>query len=387
VPKSQAQPKPRKPRADGRFESKGIDPITGKRKSYYSRLSQEDADRQARASFGIATNDSLYGFYVGVYLPTVQHRSANWRGQIAWAMDTHILPAFGHRPVESLTRQELQRFFNALPQRGLMASSVGKVKIVLSGILNLAEDDEVIIKNPLRRVRLPRPSAPIKKALAPEQVWQLIQSSQPALRPPLLLWSFGLRLGEALGVTRGSVRGGVVEVRQQIIQPKGGCVVSPALKTPESYRRIPLPAEAIAAMLDSGQTSGIWVCSNSKGGYLTPNNATRELAEACRRIGLVKTDDRGEPLTRKSKTGNVETIPLITAHELRHTFISILENELECPPAIVAALAGKKYGGPNQGYSHPTQAQLAKWTERYWQRIQESSVYDLTTKEVSSAAQ
>jgi integrase len=359
-------------RKDKRWEAKGIDPSTGARKSYYGQ-SQAEAEKKALNSYGVSSDGTLYSFYANVYLPTVAHRSENWIGQIAWAMDGYVLPEFGNVDLCEIDRKSAQRFFNRL--LGLMkVSSVRKIRIVFSGVMNLAEDDELISRNPVRKVRLPAAEKPDKKALTFEQLWTLLEHAQPRAVPVILLEGFcSLRLGESVAVTRAHLPNGVLQVRQQALQLTGGCRILDKLKNPQSERDIPLPAPLLDRLLNAGQVSGIYVCSDSKGGYLTPNNATRELAEACERAGLGHYEDR---------SGKQAFIPMVTPHELRHTFISLMENEIEAPPAIVACLAGKSYGGPNKGYSHTHRKQLERWMQKFWDQASTS----LTTKSVVKEA-
>ncbi len=339
-------------RKDGRWEAKGVTP-DGRRRSFYSQ-SEAGAVAKALASYGIRQDKTLYGFYAAVYVPTVVHRSDSWRSQIAWAMDKHVLPVFGNREMDSITRAELQRFFNQLGTE-MKASTLKGIKIIMSGIFNLAEADEVIPRNHVRNVRLPSPQASNKTALSPEELWALLQASDDRLRPYILLTGFcGLRAGEALAVTRGAIKGGVLCVSQQLLQPKGGCKITTSLKTPQSKRDIPLPQALEGMILNSGQVSAVYVCSDKKGGYLTPNNAARDLEVA---VGLAG-------------------IPRVTPHELRHTFISILENDLECPTAIVAALAGKSNKSVTAAYNHTARRQMVKWMDKFWERTSTS----LTTK-------
>jgi len=326
----------------GTWEAKGIDPKSGRRKSFYGTSAQE-AEAKAIRSFGLVVDNSLYGFYSSVYLPTVVGKSQAWHDQIAWAMDKYILPAFGHRDLNSLTRAEFQAFFNHLP---LGVSSKKRVRIVFSGVLNLAEVDEVIQRNRLSGVRLPTAPKPNKTALDFEELQALIDASDDLVKPFVLLCALGLRAGEALGVTRAHV-GDSIQVRQQVLQPKGGCVVTKTLKTPQSRRDLPIPPELRDLILNCNQVSGIFVCSDSKGGYLTPNNAARELERARIKAGIRR----------------------ITPHELRHTFQSLLENELHCPRPIVNALMGKTDTGVGSEYNHVMPRQMAQWIDTYWSRL------------------
>lgn len=295
---------------------------------------------------------TLYGFYAMVYLPTVAHTSKAWLSQIGWAMDKYVIPEFGDRKIGDISRAELQGFFNRLKME---TSSKRRIKIVLGCVFNLAEDDE-ICKSPVRRVRLPMDRKPDKTALTFEQLWTLLENAQPRAIPVILLGGFcGLRIGEICGSSRADFSKNVFRLRWQVRQEKGGCERTNELKTPQSERDIPLPPVLMERLFNAGQVSGIYLASDSKGGYLTPNNATRELAEACKRAELGKWE--GEKF-----------IPLVSPHELRHTFISLMENELEAPPRIVACLAGRKYNGPNAGYSHTHETQLLRWMTRYWEQ-------------------
>jgi integrase len=139
-------------------------------------------------------------------------------------MDIHVLPEFGEKFLGEIKRPELQRFFNRL-LRKMKTSSVDKVKIVLSGVFNLAVADEVIATNPCRYVKLPTPEAPEKIALTYEQLARLYHHAKPELRVILQLCACagGLRIGEACGTSRMQLTSDdVLHVRQQVLQlPRG----------------------------------------------------------------------------------------------------------------------------------------------------------------------
>lgn len=265
-------------------------------------------------------------------------------------MDGYVIPRFGDTLLAEISRADAQRWFNTLGKK-LKPSSIQKVKIVFSGVLNLAEDDEIIAKNPVRRVRLPRVEEPDKTALTFQELNALIEASQPCITPFIILCGCcGLRAGEATGVRRNAVRNGILSVRRQVIQVRGGALDTETLKTPQSKRQIPMP-QGMRDALEVGQVSSIWFCSNNKGGYMLPNNSSRELEAA-----IIKAD-----------------IQRITPHELRHTFISLMENELGCPRAIVAQLAGKKEKGSTADYSHAHMSQMKTWMEKFWEKVSTST--------------
>lgn len=324
-------------RADGKWEAKGVNPATGRRKSYYGDT-PEEASQKAWESFGIRDQSTLYGFYLDVYFPTVLHRSVNWRQQIAWAMDGHISPVFGASDLKDITRADAQRFFNGLK---LSPKSKSHVKKVFSGIMALAEADEIIDKNPVASVRIPPVEAPDKTALTPSELWRLYEASHGLVRPFVLLAGFaGLRLGEAVGMTWKHVSEDTLMVRQQVLQLQKRVEVTEKLKTPQAKRDIPAP-------FLHEIPKGIWMCANSTGGYVLPKNITRELKIACKKA----------------------EVPIVSPHELRHTFITIMENELECPASILKEIVGHAKDRVTGGYSHPRMDQKRKWMQKYWQHV------------------
>ncbi len=267
-------------------------------------------------------------------------------------MDGYVLPAFGERDIRTIKRVDLQMFFNDVG-KGLKTSSVAKMKIVLSGVFRLAMADELLLLNPCTFVRLPRADRVLKTALSMEELKLLLDSSHSPVKPFVILAGCcGLRLGEAVGVMRGAInRDGVLRVDQQVQQLKGGCTISTKLKTDHSYRDIPLPFSLRKSLLECGQVSDIWICSNSLGGYITPKNVSRELRTACQNAG----------------------IGIVTPHELRHTFISLMDNEVEAPRTVVMSLAGHAPQTTTDGYSHEKAEQKLRWMERFWAVLQESA--------------
>ncbi|MBS1702868.1 MAG: tyrosine-type recombinase/integrase [Armatimonadetes bacterium] len=337
----------------GTFEAKGIGP-DGKRKSFYGRTAYE-ASYKAAESLGLhedLDDLSLHTFYCSSYWPSMKARSYNWREQIRWAYDNYIGPKWGGVDLPAIRKKDVQAWFNLL--LGTMAnSSLHKVKIVFSGIMNAAidefddRDDGRELKNPVARVKLPAKEDPQKTVLTPYEVRRLIESSQGREVPAVLLCAIGLRKSEACGVQRNTIAGGV-EVLQQIAYEKGkGFYPTPTLKTRQSLRTVPLPKDLEERLLNAGQVSDIFICSDSLGGFLTPKNLDRELAAAVKRAGIRK----------------------VTPHELRHTFISLLENELEVPDSVVAALAGRAKRGRNSEYSKSFRSQMERAMDRYWKLV------------------
>lgn len=56
----------------------------------------------------------------------------------------------------------------------------------------------------------------------------------------------------------------------------------------------------------------------------------------------------------------------VTPHELRHTFISLMENEIEAPRTVVEELSGKSKGKGVGAYSKAAMSRKLAWMEKFW---------------------
>jgi integrase len=353
-------------RKDKRFEAKGVDPQTGKRKSFYSRISQEDADRKARKSFGIQIGRGFTSYYKSAFIPAIVHRSLNWRLQVAWAMDNVWKPVFADKELDEIGRADVQAAVNAANLR-YKPKSVQNAYKVLHALFELAEADEMIARNPCLKIRLAPVGESDRKALTFEQLALLIKHSHDLVKPFILLSGCcSLRRGEACAVQWSdfdnlrSEGAGLLKVQRQIIQVAGICDPTGQLKTPQSYRTIPIPKGLKEALLGCNQFSAVWTCSDTHGGFLRPQNVRREVGLACKRAGLGHWEGEGEE--RKF-------VALISPHELRHTFVSLMENDLEVPRRVVEAISGKGASGKIGTYSHADIKQMERAMGRLWDRI------------------
>lgn len=260
-------------------------------------------------------------------------------------MDGYVLPAFGKKPITEIKRPELQKFFNGL-LRGMETSSARKVKIVLSGVMNLALADEKITVNPCPFVKLPPDEKPEKIALTFDQLGRVYVHAKPEIKVYLLISACGggLRVGEVCGTSRLMLTSdNVLHVRQQILQLKGGAKPTKKLKTPATRRDIPYPAE-LADEIREQSGGRFYLCGTARNKFQLPNNITKNLKKAC--------EDA--------------KVPVITPHETRHTFISLMENVLRTPDAMVAAIVGKEDKRVTGGYSHAHETEIRKELSVYY---------------------
>ena len=149
-------------------------------------------------------------------------------------MNAHLLPAFGGRPLESITVEEIETWRASLS--GLSNRSKNKLLIQLHGIFRRAQRMYGLDANPLARVeKHPLRSSGDIQVLAPEEVWALVRAAVSELDGAIFLTAAftGLRMGELLALRWRDVdfSGSVIRVRSswaggQLTTPKSGKVRS-----------------------------------------------------------------------------------------------------------------------------------------------------------------
>jgi hypothetical protein len=103
----------------------------------------------------------------------------------------HVLPYLGDTRLSALRRVDFEEWLAALRAKGLGASSVRTARAVANMVMNSALDSDVIVRNPLARVRLPMPKAAPRQVLEPEQVERLVAATAKAYRPFVLVLAYG----------------------------------------------------------------------------------------------------------------------------------------------------------------------------------------------------
>ncbi|TCJ23773.1 hypothetical protein E0W80_09440 [Microbacterium sp. PI-1] len=150
----------------------------------------------------------------------------------------HLLPAFGDRPVRTLTYAELKKFINIdLPAKGLGGDSIRQVFICLKSALDYYQRDGIILGHPMVGIK-----PPPKKKKTKEDAKKIRQASKflgkyliPAAKAAdqearWFLGMLGMRQGEVLGMTEKRLKNGgpgnrriVIDKQIQRISAEHGC--------------------------------------------------------------------------------------------------------------------------------------------------------------------
>jgi|GEM_PF-84731 len=183
-------------------------------------------------------------------------------------LDNHILPVFGSRPVNTITRKHVKQFLAGKAQEirtvkgregervleGYNPSTVQHMKNIISLVLQVAIDDEVLQTNPAWRLGkfMRQPSSRLEAdPLSRQELASLLEAFRrdwPAHYPlALTLARTGMRIGEALALKWGDIdfHGGFIRIRHGISRGR--------LETPKSgkSRRVVMSrqlAETLSAL-------------------------------------------------------------------------------------------------------------------------------------------
>lgn len=180
----------------------------------------------------------------------------NTRRHAETHLRAHILPAFGSRPLASIRPSEIEAFKARLVRRGLAASTVEGICRHLAAVLQAAQRDQIMARNPADGISFVirsdsrRTAADRVAALTPQQLHALIAALPDHLRA--FAWTqalAGLRPGEAMGLTldRLDLADGTLTVDRQLA-PRGSTERFAPPKTPSSVRTLH-PADDLLTIL------------------------------------------------------------------------------------------------------------------------------------------
>jgi integrase len=223
-------------------------------------------------------------------------------------LNTYLLPAFGERRLNSLTRGDISEFVESLMHRGMKTGSIRNIAGLLGRIMKAAASKGALPANPCGGIALPkRDVSPVRALRVREQqkIEQAAAQDKNGLAVLLALFT-GMRIGEicALKWEDVDLAKGVVNVRgtlQRIASEGAGGKTQLVFGTPKSAyanRSIPL-TPTLARRLETemgGRPDGYVV--TCRGGFAEPRTLRYRFA------GILKAAGVGH----------------VCFHSMRHTF-------------------------------------------------------------------
>ena len=254
---------------------------------------------ESLANVAQANNTPTFYEYALQWLDTIKRPSV----KLATITDyectfrVHLFPAFGSKPLSSITRQEVQEHLNQLIEQG-KSRAAHKQRQILTSIFEYAEIDNLVARTPMKKIKLPVHEAENGTALTMEEenafVEKCLSSKTRSGAAFIFLLCTGLRRSEMATATIEGEWITVVSAKQRM-----GRTIR--------VRRIPI-SPRLRRLLPNVETE----LESFKNLY--PNRLARYLKEY---------------------------LPNHHLHDLRHTFITRAQ-ECGIPREVVSVWAGHK---------------------------------------------
>lgn len=207
-------------RSDGRYMGRYT--VNGKRKSVYGTTHEE-----VRLKLNEKLNEIAKGIYIEPSKDTLESWLREWL--VTYALPTvkqstyvsyegyvrnHLAPSLGEIKLTSLSREQIQRFFNRKSvgekgKKGLSPKTLKNIYNMLNAAIDQAIINDKLLRSPLLGVKLPKLNKREIRVLEAEEqiVLQNAAENSSELQAFGIIFtlSTGVRLGELIGFERGDI--------------------------------------------------------------------------------------------------------------------------------------------------------------------------------------
>ena len=121
--------------------------------------------------------------------------------------NTHIRNGIGKKPITKITKVDCQKIMNELADKGKAHSTLTNLKSCLNVVFECALDDEIVLKNPVKNIKLPQATSKKRGAIKEAHIRIFMDyvknSPQYSYTYPafVVLFNMGVRIGEMAALT------------------------------------------------------------------------------------------------------------------------------------------------------------------------------------------
>jgi len=306
-------------RPDGLWEARYRDAM-GNRKSVYGRsqgeVSVKLCEIRQRLSTGeyvepsrITVEAWLHTWWTEYCVPTTRSNSAASAHQ---NIRNHLTPALGKVPLQQLQTHHIQSMVNRLANQKYAPATIRRIMATLRIALKQAETNQLILRNPAERIRLPKMEQKEIQVLSPGEQKLLLEALPDTdnARVIRFILGTGLRASEALGLRWQDIQGDRFTVKQaistysaydnleeahtrkQIAPPKSNAgirtipLTDSMLAILDEQRQVQIKDKAEAVRLGLGWPKYDLIFSTNLGNPKDRHNLNRTLRQALEKAGL-----------------------------------------------------------------------------------------------------
>ena len=335
-------------RSDGRWEQRltlGTQ-ANGKPqfKYFYGKTQKEVKDKvkayQKEAEEGLVSEDITFEKWANMWFNDY-HKRLEKSTQDGYRYTLRKLIAFfGDMQLRSIKTLHVEQFLQQMQDEGKSSSYLAKMRGMLFQVMNRAEANDYIRKNPVRFAEKMRTTEPkkAKDAFTSEEV-QLMMKYLPVDKIGIsirVMLGTGLRSQELLALEPKHIEldGSAIHVRQALKMDKGKPYIG-ATKSRDSVRDVPIPKEIRPYLLRLRSMSGdtyIWE-SDVTGKPVNPSCFRKKFRQTLEEIDGVR---------------------VLTPHSCRHTYVSQLQAQ-GVPMETIQSLVGHADCQMTEHYLHVQQ--------------------------------
>lgn len=338
-------PKKNQKRSDGRLQSK-IYLGGGKYKYVYASTQKElnkkidEVKLKIGKGIDVTADRDTFGEWAERWLKLKKSEVSNGRYN-TYTYRVQNLTTLERINISKIRTADLQDIIIDMADRGYALKTIKDTRNAASQIFKLAIDNRVIDYNPAASVRLPSEAPRTdRRALTREEQQWIIDTPHRAQRAAMIMMFAGLRRGELIPLlwTDIDLENKTISVTKSVEIINGQSVVKDGAKTEAGVRTIYIPQVLADFLANEQRGNNMLVCPSAKGQLMSDSGWKRMwdsyLAELNFKYGdfsgiLVK-NKCGEmvqyqkPKSRFAPDKIPFVIPRITAHWLRHTFITLM---------------------------------------------------------------
>jgi len=226
--------------------------------------------------------------------------------------DRHLLPALGRRPLNAISKRDVQQVVNRM-KRNLAPATVRTNYGVLRAILSAAVTADRIGRSPCRGVSLPTQERPKIRFLTADDLVRLADATPVECRPMIYLAGvLSLRWSEVVGLRVGRVNflRETLEVAETTAEVRGVLIERADVKSRASKRTLAIPPFLVALLSE----------------HLARRGLTAETPDALVFIAPEGGPVRAGNFRRRMWAPTVHAAGLdgLTFHGLRHTAVGLM---------------------------------------------------------------
>lgn len=185
---------------------------------------------QGLVTVGSATN--FTEFVDNVYVPvTLPKMASSTQERYEGIIDNYLKPQFGGLCLRDISVLSVDRYLSGLAKAKLSHESMDKIRDVLSSILQSAVRYELLVKNPVEGIRLPKPKQGkrSKPFVTPDQFMAMLNLiAEPYASMTFVAVYTGLRVSELVGLRWRNVHQDSISIEQRYCRGDWGAPKSEA---------------------------------------------------------------------------------------------------------------------------------------------------------------